>query len=755
MDFSHIAAALAGAGLVGIGIAAFYFVRRRYAHPTPPPPAVGITELVQHITRAIPDAVIVIRADGTILYASASFYSLFQILPEKGLIGSNLLDWVHADDRVRMAMDIDGFKIGNATVENRYKLLRTDGGDFTGEITASFIANHDPAQAKILAVIRDVTRRMILEEKLRESEERFRKIVETIPFPVMLSRKSDSTLLYVNQRAVELFGETILQAVGSKTYDFYFNPAQRALLLEELLATGRVRDRELHLVLPDGRSVWGLVSVQPTFFGQEEVLLSSLNDVTQYKQTGAALQAGEERYRRLTENMTDMVNQITPSGHFVYSSPSCTSILGFSVEYLEGMTIYDLVHPADLASLVDRFRWLMEGGSLNRLELRCRTAQGGYLWLEVTGSVLRDEQGAINGAILSSRDISHRKAAEFAETEQRRLADALRDTAALVNSSLDLQEVLDRTLKNLERVVPHQSANIFLVDSAGTISMVARSGEHENERQSYEPAIGANYRKIVGLRMMAEKSRPLIVEDTREYSGWGALSCSDGRILSYLGAPILSKGRILGFLNLDSPVANYFTPEQAENLQVFANQVGTAIENARLYTEIQSLAVTDELTHIHNRRGFFDLGQREVERALRFQRPLSAMMLDIDYFKHFNDHYGYTTGDEVLVIVAQRCRGIIRDVDLLGRYGGEEFMVLLVENDLESAYHIAERLRLAVAQSPFETSRGQLLVTISLGVAQMVQPIHDVRALVDNASMALQLAKRNGRNCVRVYRPEE
>ena len=196
-----------------------------------------------------------------------------------------------------------------------------------------------------------------------------------------------------------------------------------------------------------------------------------------------------------------------------------------------------------------------------------------------------------------------------------------------------------------------------------------------------------------------------------------------------------------------------------ENLQesdlpttsIFASQVAITLENARLYAEVQQLAVTDVLLEIYNRRGLFTLGAREVERAQRAQRPLSALILDLDFFKKINDTYGHAVGDEVLREVAQRCRINIRGIDLIGRYGGEEFVVLLPETDLPAARIIAERLRTAVANTPIATQRsGSVTLTISLGVAALTASTPDLATLLHHADEALYVAKRRGRNRVEV-----
>jgi len=183
----------------------------------------------------------------------------------------------------------------------------------------------------------------------------------------------------------------------------------------------------------------------------------------------------------------------------------------------------------------------------------------------------------------------------------------------------------------------------------------------------------------------------------------------------------------------------------------FANQAAVAVHNAQLYEQVQQLAITDDLTGLYNRRGLFQFGQREIERAIRFNHPLSIVMLDIDTFKKFNDDYSYKVGDEVLSMLASRCRANVREVDIVARYGGDEFVILLVENDLSAANQIAERLKNAIWGEPFSTSRGDLPVSISIGVTAFTQEKADLSALIEKVGQALHLAKQEGRNNISIF----
>jgi diguanylate cyclase (GGDEF)-like protein len=175
-------------------------------------------------------------------------------------------------------------------------------------------------------------------------------------------------------------------------------------------------------------------------------------------------------------------------------------------------------------------------------------------------------------------------------------------------------------------------------------------------------------------------------------------------------------------------------------------QSETALKSA--LEEVERLAFTDALTGLYNRRHLFLLADREFQRARRYQLPLSAMMLDIDEFKRVNDTYGHVIGDQVLQRVADCCRKELRGVDVIGRYGGDEFVALLPETGLSAACQVAERLRKTIAERVLDTKTGRVTVTVSLGVAVLDDEHLTPESLLDRADKALYIAKQNGRNRV-------
>lgn len=456
----------------------------------------------------------------------------------------------------------------------------------------------------------------------------------------------------------------------------------------------------------------------------------------------------EEMLRRVTDNMLDAVVEVDSELIIRYASPSCKTVIGYTAEQIIGQPALPLVHPDDAALAMQAIQSVFLGGEETiRVTLRALKAGGKTIWIETAGKVALDAQGKPYRAVFGVRDVTTHILTEQAEREQRALAEALRDTAAVLSSTLDQDKVLSHILNNIGKVVDHDGVNIMLVDEDASFTRITRGpGYGIGQRGWKETTLGMSFYDIPGFKWMAENRKPLVIADTRQYPKWVQIPGSEW-VRSYISAPMFAHGDLVGFVNLDSGTPAFFNEKSAERLQAFVDQAAVAIENARLYAALQQQAVTDEVTQVYNRRGLLDLGQREFDRSLRFHRSLSALMFDVDHFKQVNDTYGHHVGDQVLRILAERCKGSIREVDILGRYGGEEFVILLVENDLHTATRIAARLCQVVDGHPFETTAGSIHITVSIGVSTLNEKTPDLSSLVQQADVALYNAKEQGRNC--------
>ena len=198
------------------------------------------------------------------------------------------------------------------------------------------------------------------------------------------------------------------------------------------------------------------------------------------------------------------------------------------------------------------------------------------------------------------------------------------------------------------------------------------------------------------------------------------------------------------------PLQPAFDADDEAMLVSLAGPAGIAVDNVMLHREAQRLSVTDPLTGAGNLRHMTTTLAREVERASRFQRPLSLLLLDLDHFKAVNDTYGHTVGDAVLRELARRLASCVREVDIVARYGGEEFVVVTPETDIHGAERLAARICEAVREEPFVVGTDVVLVTVSVGIATL--PTHGSVSgdLVRAADEGLYAAKRAGRDQYRI-----
>ena len=177
------------------------------------------------------------------------------------------------------------------------------------------------------------------------------------------------------------------------------------------------------------------------------------------------------------------------------------------------------------------------------------------------------------------------------------------------------------------------------------------------------------------------------------------------------------------------------------------------VELKLIGTELENMARIDAVTQVYNRRYFMDLAAIQAQRSMRLKNSCFIVMIDIDYFKEVNDTYGHITGDKVLEIVAQRMKHLTRPYDLIGRYGGEEFIMLISDLDKQALLNVVERIRLSISENPMEIEGNHISISASFGVAEVTM-LNDLNTGIKLADSALYTAKESGRNTVVFYKNE-
>jgi diguanylate cyclase (GGDEF)-like protein len=188
-----------------------------------------------------------------------------------------------------------------------------------------------------------------------------------------------------------------------------------------------------------------------------------------------------------------------------------------------------------------------------------------------------------------------------------------------------------------------------------------------------------------------------------------------------------------------------------DKFRILAQQFLLGLKRAVLYQHVQEMATLDSLTRVFTRRYWFQRSNEEIERSRKFKYSLSCLMIDVDRFKDLNDTYGHLVGDAILAAVAKVVKDNIRQIDILGKYGGEEFCAILTETGVAEAKFVSERIRQAFQDSRVQAYDETLSVTISIGIAGFPDDSQDLISLIDKADQALYRAKETGRNKVCVY----
>ena len=297
-----------------------------------------------------------------------------------------------------------------------------------------------------------------------------------------------------------------------------------------------------------------------------------------------ALRQSEERYRRLAENAPDVIYRyrVLPTFGFEYVSPACTAVIGYTPEeyYADPELGFKHIHPDDRSALEQS---ATEEALHRPVVLRWIRKDGAIIWIEQHNVPVYDDQGNLIALEGIARDITERRRAQMAEREQRVFAEALADTAKALISALNLDSVMNTILENVAHVVPHEAANIMLIEGDQARPIYWRG--YRPERTQFLQEFRVSITQTPDLRQMHKTGKPFLASHTDQYPGWVSQPATEW-VKSYVAAPIRSHDNVIGFLNLDSGLPGFFTEDHARRLQTFADQASVAIEHAQLYERI-------------------------------------------------------------------------------------------------------------------------------------------------------------------------
>uniref|UniRef100_A0A7V3RHM0 Sensor domain-containing diguanylate cyclase n=1 Tax=candidate division WOR-3 bacterium TaxID=2052148 RepID=A0A7V3RHM0_UNCW3 len=303
-------------------------------------------------------------------------------------------------------------------------------------------------------------------------------------------------------------------------------------------------------------------------------------------------------------------------------------------------------------------------------------------------------------------------------------------------STLDFDALLKNILQRLSDTFGYLNLAIFLVDEEKQQLKIRSYINYPDSVKNLEIKIGS-----VGITGHVAATREMYYAPDVSKDPYYIPGVKEAK--SEVCFPLMIGERLIGVLDVESPEIDGFTPDDIRILSTLSAQIAIALENARLYEEAKRLSLTDPLTGLPNRRSFEIMIENEIKRAERYRRPFALLMMDFDNFKSYNDKFGHSAGDEILRRFSTVMKEGIRDVDFLGRYGGDEFVAVLPETDANFALVVAERIRKKIESENLDPP-----VTLSIGIAVFPRDAREKQKLIDLADRACYESKEMGGNRV-------
>jgi diguanylate cyclase (GGDEF)-like protein/PAS domain S-box-containing protein len=605
-------------------------------------------------------------------------------------------------------------------------------------------------------------------------------LLDTSP-DAILSVDAAGRVVLANQQAEALTGYTHAELIGQPV-EMLIPPTEagnHAALFTAYLQSPTKRPMAARRPLAVRRKTGELVSVEislgPAERADSAAVTCFIRDLSEQVQTQVQLRLQSVALESAANGIVITDRQ----GRILWTNPAFTRMTGYTADEAIGRKP-SLLKSGQHDEQFYRTLWqTVLAGQVWQGETINRRKDGSLYVEEQTIAPVRDESGQITDFVAIKQDVTPRKQAEAVVRQQADQLAALNHAMQALSATLDQGQVLARLLEELRAVVPFESASVWLLDN-DRLEIAASQGllnPGDAGRRTIDLAGAAGaYGRVVRTRA------PVILETEPDSN---AASPETGGIRAWLGVPLLMGDRLIGTLALDRLTPGAFQPAHAQLALAFASQAAIAIENARLYTaaqqevaergraetglreankrlqvqlaeivalqvQLQEQAIRDPLTGLFNRRYLAETLERELARAHRAGTVLSVVLLDVDRFKLLNDNYGHKAGDLVLQALARLLQSDTRHEDIACRYGGEEFVLVLVGAPPPAAAQRAERWRLACEAQSVMYEGWDLRTTISLGVAAYPQHGVTTDELLKAADRALYQAKSRGRNQVAV-----
>ena len=579
--------------------------------------------------------------------------------------------------------------------------------------------------------------------------------VEEMPDGIILV-DMEGKVAYANRACERLLGYEASELIGTFALDLptYSESKDRDRardILRKVIGGGSTEAFDMTVVRKDGAEipVSFTASVIGDAQGSPSMLIAVVRDVTERRLMDEALRESEELSRGMLDTAATGI-YLLQDGCFRYVNRLFEEISGYAGSELVGTHSLDYVCPDDRDEVRAKAIDVLKGKSSEPYEFRFVRKDGQTIWVSdrLTSIWYRGKRSVL-GTIA---DITERKKIETEVLEYTRQIEALFNVGATANRTLNIGELLNVVLDMVLGVMGAEAGGVFLVErESGELALRAYKGTSAEFASKVEAVrLGEGFTRRAALSKM-----PLVVEDIAADPRLGRMGALEEGLRSFCAVPIGARDELLGVIGIASHERRRFLDRDVRLLGAIANQIGMAIENAQLYEQALTLAFTDGLTGLYNRRYLMEQIEREFSRVERNKGTLSLVMIDLDGLKGINDRFGHNEGDVVLKQLGAVIKKNTRASDVAARWGGDEFMLLTHDTNSKGARRLAERIRSQVEREHPVIRGEEVCVSISVGIASYPGHAADVTQLLQRVDEAMYHAKECGGNRLRVFSSRE
>ncbi len=609
----------------------------------------------------------------------------------------------------------------------------------------------------LLTSLQDITNYKKSPGEAEPHDINYHALFSNAPIGITVTSKSGKLLL-ANNAIREMTGYTEHELEALSIKEFYLVPEDRKKLLDLTNQLGKVRDFETIFKHKIGTPIVVLLNTDLIrFCGQDDILLTSIRDISYLKQAETALKRERDFSSTILDIAAILIVVLDHTGAITHFNRSCEQLSGYTFGEVRGEHLWEssFFEPRFTRERIETF---FRNDKLGVFETEIHAKNGERHLVYWTFASTLDKDGNFDHIIATGIDITQqRRASEQLRLANDELAARVKELQTrssemnLVNemgeqlqSCLNVAEACAISAQYIRKICPLSGGALYLIKESRNLAEAAGTwGEQTYTEPVFEPMGCWAIRRGRSHLVDAQHPGLLCSHITGPETG------------DYMCIPLLVNGEAIGILHMnhvdtENPAGSpQYSEHKAQIITMVAEHIALALSNLKLKETLRQQSIRDSLTGLYNRRYMEETLERELSRAAREQKPVGVMMFDIDHFKRFNDLEGHDAGDALLRELGAFLNQSIRGSDIVCRYGGEEFLVVLPGATKENTRERAEEIRCGVKEMlVYHLGKPLAKCTISIGVAVYPEDESSAERLLKSADSALYRAKNEGRDRV-------